>query len=102
MPRAGLEPAWACARSILSRVRLPIPPPRLTAKDNTAPAEVTGSSLLHRLRRAEDFAQHDGSAQSPLARRRARSTGARAALRAGPGPRGPIARMSGERGRGIR
>ncbi len=28
MPRAGLEPAWAQARSILSRVRLPIPPPR--------------------------------------------------------------------------
>ena len=28
MPRAGVEPAWACARWILSPVRLPVSPPR--------------------------------------------------------------------------
>ena len=28
VPREGIEPSWTRARTILSRVRLPIPPPR--------------------------------------------------------------------------
>ncbi len=28
VPKVGIEPTWACARTILSRVRLPVPPLR--------------------------------------------------------------------------
>jgi hypothetical protein len=41
VPREGIEPSWDYSRTILSRVRLPVPPPRLPCSwDVLVPVEV--------------------------------------------------------------